>query len=518
MYRIVTVVDKPGSAIDRIAQGMVKYMNGYEYIVCAVHPKRPSPEQIEAFNQAAMGADILDFQYFKSARMLLNTYSWLKDKKKILTHHNPYSITEESWNDFDIVVANNKTIHDRLRGVTNSDLELIGNSIDTDFWTYKREFEPYKQVIMVAARIEAKKGILEVALACQELGIRMLLVGSISDRSYFDSIMATNVVTFHENISDEKLRDLYWNSMLHVCNSIDNFESGTQPILEAMLTGVPVLTRKVGHVPDLDNGENIFIMNTEVEDVERIGSKILEVLGDKNKLNRVREKAWDTAKVRSHERRAWQYKKLYRRLMSDEAPVSVVVPIYKGDDVINACLTAVANQDYQNLEIVVCDDGDNEQLVQQFSVTSSRPVVYIPSNQGDYGLARARNNGIIEASGEIIVFCDQRMIMAKDAVSQFASQVIVGKWLFGNKGGKRNFVENFSCIFRSDIVKIGMFNERITEYGGMSQEIRSRASLNGVETTYLETAKAKPRGTSKNKYTKRQEIIKMKNLLYKVGL
>ncbi|MBU1759384.1 MAG: glycosyltransferase, partial [Bacteroidetes bacterium] len=51
-------------------------------------------------------------------------------------------------------------------------------------------------------------------------------------------------------------------------NSLFDFESGTLPILEAMACGVPVLTRNIGHVPDLFDGKNMVIREGEQNDVE----------------------------------------------------------------------------------------------------------------------------------------------------------------------------------------------------------------------------------------------------------
>ena len=133
-------------------------------------------------------------------------------------------------------------------------------------------------------------------------------------------------------------------------------------------------------------------------------------------------------------------------------------------------------------------------------------------------MARARNKAIIEATGDVLVFCDQRMIMDKRAVEIFVENIKPRSWLYGNKGVKKEFVENFSCVYRSDLIKIGMFCERMDIYGGLSQETRSRAKYNGFKIEYIESAKAEPMGKSGNKHSKKQEIITSKNRLWKMGM
>lgn len=536
MLKVVCVVDKEGTALDRLAQGVAKYHTNIDYTVVAVHPKRPDPDQLSAFESAAVDADIIDWQYFRTAEMLRKRYEWLDDKKQILTHNNPYSIEEQDWAGYNLLVANNAYILARLGEITTAPLEYIPITVDTDFWQFKHDWSPTDPnknhdngaVIMVANRIESKKGILPVAIAAADLDMKFILVGAISDPEYYTSIMATGNVEFHEQVSDEELRALYHKATIHVCNSVDNFESGTMPILEAMLCGIPVLTRAIGHVPELDNGENLVIHEGDPEDVEAITDLIRQMMFDKKKLEDQRQAAWNSAKVRSFERRAYQYQKLYRAVLHEfEAPVSVVMPVYNNPDIIRKNLNAIANQTYKNIEIIVADDngdifqaGMNEQTVADFAQYVNFPVRYMRTSleSDDYGLARARNEAIIEATGDIIVFVDQRMIPDPNAITEFVASMKPRYWLYGNKNGKKEFVENFSAVYRDDVIVAGMFNERINLYGGQSQEVRSRIRKQGFQVEYIESAKATPSGKSSNKHNKKPDIIKMKNRLFKMGL
>ncbi len=524
MLKVVVVVDKKDTAIDRLAQAQAQYMRNYDYVICDVHPKRPDDDQMARFLVEAAGADIIDFQYFRSAEMLLDNISWLKDKKLILAHHNPYSIFESKWDRYDMVVANNKTIFGDLRELMHNPekrLTLIPNAVDPSFWRFNFDWKPNKRVLMVANRIEGKKGILEVAIACGELGLTFVLVGAVSDRQYMHSVFQTGNVEFHEQCTDQELLDLYYTSTIHVCNSVDKFESGTMPILQAMQTGVPVLTRMIGLVPDLYDGENMVINEAGNEDVQSIQDHLEAMMADSKALETLRQKAWNTGKNYNSERRAYSYQRLYRAVQEGE-PVSVIVPIYDKPETIRACLNAIANQDYPNIELIVVDDNPtpNKEMIDEFSSTVNFPVRYIYSAIPDsYGLARARNLGAIEATGDILVFCDQRQIMAPDAVRVFVENLTPKSWVYGDKGGnKPNFVENFSAIARHEFVEAGMFNERITAYGGMSQEIRQRTRVQGFRHVYLPEAKATPMGKSSNRNRKKDEIIAMKNLLFKVGL
>src|SRR3990167_10413976 len=229
MLKIVAVTDKENTAIWRLADGLKPYFTNLDYKVIAVHPKRPDAQQLAVFEQALRDADIISWDYFRTAEALRERFPWAKEKKSILFHYNPYSITEKDWNDYDMVVACNQYIYEKLGEITISPLEYIPLTVDTDFWKYQTEFTPNDNVIMIANRIESKKGVLEVAQACKQLNLNLQLVGAISDGEYFNKVIETGVVRFHEQISDEQLRDLYYKSTVHVCNSVDGFESGTLP-------------------------------------------------------------------------------------------------------------------------------------------------------------------------------------------------------------------------------------------------------------------------------------------------
>lgn len=522
MLKIVSVSDKVGTAIDRLCRGVAKYHTNINYVVLDVHPKRPDPQQLLKFEQEAKTADIIDWQYFRTAETLRGRYDWLKDKRQILTHNNPYSINEQDWNGYHMVVANNLKMFDDLGKITQAQLEYVPLTVDADFWIYNSKWQKSDRVLMVANRIESKKGILQVAIACADAGLKFVLVGNVSDNQYMNDIMSTGNVEFHENVTDEELRQLYYGAALHVCNSVDNFESGTLPILEAMLCGTPVLTRKVGHVPDIYNKTNMAIINSDPDNVPYIKDQIEKLLFDTQKLEDMRRAAWDTAKTRNFERRAYSYQKLYRKLMSPEKPVSIVVPIFDKPEITRKCFDAISNQTYKNIEVIFCNDNpeheENTNLIKQLAQFVDFPVRYIDEPSEGYGLAKQRNLGIMAATGEIIVFCDQRIIMEPTAVSELVKQLNTNTWVFGDKNGKTNFVENFSAIYRSDIIKAGMFSERINMYGGMSQEIRSRTNKQGIVHKYVPGAKAQQSGKSRNKWTKQSEVIKAKNMLWIMGL
>ena len=107
--------------------------------------------------------------------------------------------------------------------------------------------------------------------------------------------------------------------------------------------------------------------------------------------------------------------------MSQEALVSVVVPVYNVEPYIGKCLASLCRQTYHNIEIVVVDDGslDNSvEIIHDFMERDSR-IRYLKRING--GLGAARNTGIENSQGEYICFVDSDDWVSEDYVEKFVS-------------------------------------------------------------------------------------------------
>ncbi len=82
--------------------------------------------------------------------------------------------------------------------------------------------------------------------------------------------------------------------------------------------------------------------------------------------------------------------------------VSVIIPVYNREKHIKQCLEIITNQTYENLEIIVVNDGSTDSSME---IAKQYPVKIIehPKNRG---LSAARNTGIDNATGKYIHFMD----------------------------------------------------------------------------------------------------------------
>lgn len=88
--------------------------------------------------------------------------------------------------------------------------------------------------------------------------------------------------------------------------------------------------------------------------------------------------------------------------MKEEALVSVIIPVYNGEQYVKHCLDMMVNQSYKKLEIIVVDDGSVDKSA---SIAQEYPVKLI-RHLKNRGLSAARNTGIDAANGEFIHFMD----------------------------------------------------------------------------------------------------------------
>ena len=213
--------------------------------------------------------------------------------------------------------------------------------------------------------------------------------------------------------------------------------------------------------------------------------------------------------------------------------VSVVIPTCNRYSVLLRNVENIREQKHP-VEIVVCDDSliedykTNHDLIKKIKNVVDQyhyTALYDHEQNKIYGLGRARNRGVIEANGEIVVFLDDRITPANDKmVSVFVAKLNVSKnrsWLFGDKGAhKTSFVENCSAVRRREIIISGMFPETINSYGFMTREVYARHRKQGFEFTYIPTALAKPlcTGSRRSSPERQQKITLSRKKLRKMGL
>ena len=117
--------------------------------------------------------------------------------------------------------------------------------------------------------------------------------------------------------------------------------------------------------------------------------------------------------------------------------VSIIVPVYNAQKGLSRCLESICSQTYQELEIIVLNDGstdDSLAICEQFRAKDPRLVVVDKENEG---VSRTRNAGLALAQGDYIQFADSDDVLDPDytqnlvqaALQHSADLVIAPYWM-----------------------------------------------------------------------------------------
>lgn len=94
--------------------------------------------------------------------------------------------------------------------------------------------------------------------------------------------------------------------------------------------------------------------------------------------------------------------------------VSIIVPIYKVEKYLNRCVESLVNQTYNNLEIILIDDGSPDEcpkICDDWARKDSRIKVIHKENGG---LSNARNAGMKIITGDYVCFVDSDDVVSID--------------------------------------------------------------------------------------------------------
>ncbi|MGN0521376.1 MAG: glycosyltransferase family 2 protein [Eubacterium sp.] len=86
--------------------------------------------------------------------------------------------------------------------------------------------------------------------------------------------------------------------------------------------------------------------------------------------------------------------------------ISVIVPIYKTEKYLDKCIESIVNQTYENLEIILVDDGSPDGCPRKCDEWAERDSRIKVIHKENGGISSARNAGLDNATGDFIGFVD----------------------------------------------------------------------------------------------------------------
>ena len=92
--------------------------------------------------------------------------------------------------------------------------------------------------------------------------------------------------------------------------------------------------------------------------------------------------------------------------MNHEPLISVIVPVYNGQDYLENCIRSIEDQTYANIEVIIINDGSTDETGTVCDRLRTDYDNVSVLTLGDEGVSVARNVGVGAAKGDLITFVD----------------------------------------------------------------------------------------------------------------
>ena len=94
-------------------------------------------------------------------------------------------------------------------------------------------------------------------------------------------------------------------------------------------------------------------------------------------------------------------------MINNNSPlISIIIPCYNAEQTLERCLDSVVSQYYQNLEIIIVDDGSRDQTSDIYTKFKQEDFRIKVIKQNNSGVSKARNVGLKAVTGDYICFVD----------------------------------------------------------------------------------------------------------------
>ena len=104
--------------------------------------------------------------------------------------------------------------------------------------------------------------------------------------------------------------------------------------------------------------------------------------------------------------------------------ISIIVPIYKVEPYLDRCVRSIAEQTYQNLEIILVDDGSPDSCPAICDAWAERDSRIKVVHKKNGGLSDARNAGLAIATGEYVSFIDSDDSIAPEFIAKLYEAMV----------------------------------------------------------------------------------------------
>ena len=384
-----------------------------------------------------------------------------------------------------LLVVNSQTTADILTRFTDRPPLVLTPGVDLKVFVSKQDARSRlgvgldERIVLAVARLVPRKGfdVLIEAVGRLEESVRLMMIGKGPDEERLRGLIGDNsAMELKTNVSDEE-RDLWYAAAdvfaLPVREEKDDVEGFGMVFLEAAMAGLPIVAGKSGGVAEavVDGVTGSLVDPRDPEVV----ANALRVFLDHPETAVAFGQA---GRARAMADFRWQDRA--RRFEAAYPFVSIVIPVYNRTQLLRETLHSLMRQTYGSFEVIVVDDGSEEDVASVVKQYAQRLSIRIERLNKNQGAPVARNRGFDLSQGTYVLFLDADVTLARTALEQFVStlrehpnvDVVYSAFRFGWKRFRSrkfdakslregNYIHTGSLMRRASFVR---FDECLTKF------------------------------------------------------
>lgn len=151
--------------------------------------------------------------------------------------------------------------------------------------------------------------------------------------------------------------------------------------------------------------------------------------------------------------------------------VSVIVPVYNAEKLVEKAIKSVLNQTYKSIELILINDGSKDNSLNIIKKWEKKyPNIIKIFDQENMGVGKTRNKGIEVSTGDYITFLDADDYLDKEFVEELirnigTNDVVISGYRAVGNDGKINLSQELKnndwSKFRQVSIWAKLYQERI---------------------------------------------------------
>ena len=146
--------------------------------------------------------------------------------------------------------------------------------------------------------------------------------------------------------------------------------------------------------------------------------------------------------------------------MTSNELISVIVPIYNAEKYLDDCIRSITCQTYANIEILLVDDGSTDKSDERCKSWEHEDKRVRTIHQDNGGVSKARNTGIRNANGNLLIMVDSDDYISPDMITvlydgytQHNADIVICDYAQG-ENREYSFLKEPICFAQLDYVTV----------------------------------------------------------------